>query len=1399
MPETTDLHPPHTALNAPDSLRLPEYESLVQRSIRALPFSMANPLARSEEARRADDPKEAFSHLLDFFEMSVQWLNACMLALLAPHAATADPQALKTLRRVTDTIDTKRPLSFGDSVNELFHHLLIAAVRMTPDLPLIQALTKHVDTGRASILTGSAKKAGVVKVRNDFKGHSTVLARHFYARALDGLSEQLMAMLRGLEPLHAYRFIAVDSLGHALDARSDNGLLAPADDAPACADAPGHYYAISPDGECHDMYPMAMLNTDGYIFIFQTLKDEGACYESASGDVHRFETESLNPHIDAFFRRISPAFDVAREANWQEITEAAAAHSSEYMRQVQKDKKYSSELFVERKALSGLLDSFAAAPGRTLLALPGEAGQGKTCQLCHWTSRLLRQKEAVFIFNSADMAQCPLPDRIREIMHSSRRRNIERLLDTIHKKAEEAGKLVYFFFDALNECLSYPTPDGTPAPDGPTALFLDVASLLVRADRPRFKVVATCRSFTWKNRISAAVKVQTQLVFAPDDGDEYSITGFTADETREAYSVYGKLYQMGSDFSRIDSRILLRLRDPLTLKYACGNHVGTPFGSDPARFTSISLFGTMLENIRERSFAGRMQCELLDELADRLLDSYISGHPAGGISAQALREALTDTGAPLHRLATLVYTDGGVSVAYAELIRNPERPILKESVRTAGGERTLYMEFIYERFLEYMMALSFGRRNRRSCGTPIAASAYLDALRNTEPNVVLIGTLRNALLIDLAELADFGPLLELAGTHGADAGAMQLITDTIDVLVRENYERELSGLQQRLLDAAPPDPSVTAPYNATRREIASGKALPATIARHRELAAALASVLRLRATASAIVGSMLLSDYFNESLYETDPMQHLWRLMEDPIADVADEACKQAYYLSHSRRTRGGSLLRENLTVRIVREMFADVRSRTLLHNVASSRHRKRMLAFIETGARLATLLIIDAYMAPQPDYATASAMLDSIRGIASYATARFTLVRAVMPFLQTVMRKQVTFQSDYVNNAIEYQSFWHDDIVPPTAPEGRWCRARLAEAMSFVGHYNLCAGGDIGTIERRTREFRAFHPYVLDAYTTGCSFSYFIIERLLVVTGAADWDNISPLMRRLLAPERTRGEWADYTQMSLLYVLYQVQHHAAADNPEILDIFTREAADWTRRCRGLFEARNSARANATGLYKRNVMNWYGVVYCDHIGDGVARDGHERCAPLFYEMLDEAIDTADKNLLFHLLDNIAEMICDCGLIELPLQLTQHVLTRLHDSTSIRRIDSARSSNPAHADTTVVTAIGRVLSAAHRFYPERTSHFLHSDVAGLSFPGVAAYREEILGNISDTEKLSDLFTHRFGNFLMWSLLHNEAVDSFAIEAVGHAPCARDSFQWYDRVVRTLCRHLFNIKI
>ena len=90
-------------------------------------------------------------------------------------------------------------------------------------------------------------------------------------------------------------------------------------------------------------------------------------------------------------------------------------------------------------------------------------------------------------------------------------------------------------------------------------------------------------------------------------------------------------------------------------------------------------------------------------------------------------------------------------------------------------------------------------------------------------------------------------------------------------------------------------------------------------------------------------------------------------------------------------------------------------------------------------------------------------------------------------------------------------------------------------------------------------------------------------------------------------------------------------------------------------------------------------------------------------------------------------------------------------------------------------------------------------FIKRDIVGLSFPGVAKYREQILSYNPSGETLSDLFTHKFGNFLMWSLLHEPAVEKFSINAMERAEGAKDCFEWFDKVIRLLFKDMFNAKV
>ncbi|MBQ5803771.1 MAG: hypothetical protein IIW25_06030, partial [Bacteroidales bacterium] len=402
-------------------------------------------------------------------------------------------------------------------------------------------------------------------------------------------------------------------------------------------------------------------------------------------------------------------------------------------------------------------------------------------------------------------------------------------------------------------------------------------------------------------------------------------------------------------------------------------------------------------------------------------------------------------------------------------------------------------------------------------------------------------------------------------------------------------------------------------------------------------------------------------------------------------------------------------------------------------------------------------------------------------------------LIRALMPLLQFIMRKQLTFQSAYVNNIIEYQGFWDNSIIPATSVPEKWSRKTMCSLLPMLLYHS----SDSDRQMELEKAFKKLYPGIIDAYYSGDSMSYFVLERVMVIMGKAGWNNVKDIVYTVFE-ECKKSEWRDYTQMSMLYSLYQISVYGPL-NRELIEIYAREAENWTLRTLGLFKARNSHKANTIGLYKRNVMNWYAVVYCTHSSDGKPLEGDERCVPLFYEMIDKAIAENDRQLLFHLIENISELISDFGYIQTSLDLLLHIMKAYDTESKVEKLDSVVVERDGIYSQTLVSAVGNTLSTAKNYFADEVDSFIKRDIVGLPFPGVPKYREQILSYNPSGESLSDVFTHKFGNFLMWALINEPAVDKFAIESMMSAEQAKDCFDWFNRVIKILFKDMFNAKV
>ncbi len=1281
---------------------------LLEWGIKELPGTMGMPIASLAEQIAKENYALAMNYAMDFLEISVQYLSCFLFSRLQEVEAGMEPAA-RPMKAVVDKIDMKRSLSFGDWVNDIFNPVVKAAQKEMPEDPLVMSISKELFRKNTNLLLGTKTEPSVVKIRNEYKGHSTTLSNEIYKGVVYTLEPHILALLRAARPIA--------------------GLEA-------------------------DMYPLVFTGKEGYEYVFQSLKEEEISYISSDSNAVTLITDSMNPDFDAKLQKTWPSFDISTEKNWAEQKELMDAESRRFLEKVYREKKYNRELFVTRSKLDSLLDEFTA-DSRTLFPLLGEAGQGKTNQLCWWTEELMAGKDGVLIFASSDFTEEGLEDSLRRIFQTSRRKQVRKLLTALHRNAEENGSNVYIFFDAINECLIYKGADEN-AP-GPVALYEDLVSLFISPEFPRFKVLLTCRNFSWKSLFSKQMKRDAPLMFGQEKDRDSEVHGFTDDELRQAWGVYQDLYQMIGTYDDLSSVSRVRLKDPLVLKIACTNHVGKALPEGLENFASISLFREMTENIAN-SYAGKQQYRIMLSLAAYILKGYREGRPSDRVERETL-----------HDLCGLIYKHGGLTVAYTELLNKPERPILRYNESPDGRKE---VQFIYERYLEYLMAVVFVNEHTDETGL-IPPEVYKEAVKGAHSSVVYCGALRNALIIDSLRCGDNSTILTLARDYSDDFELSTIVNDVIDVLIRENYENEVFTLMNDFISHQK-DLSQVAEYNRLTKLIQSNKADDGVISRYKTLKAGLAPSLKLGQMATvSVVGGIFLSDWFNLDLYRQNPYDLLWKLVGHPLMDIGNESCKYIYYQHNKQYTLGHNPLKENVSVKIVLEMFHTLEQSGLMSTLGNKRKRGRLAAFIETGGRIAMMLMVDELIYGQDKKEKYNALLMAeLKKLLSHFTYNFKIIKMLMPFFQVIMRRQITFQSAYVNNAVEYQTFW-EKIPKSDEGDGRWCREHAAELASYF------AKGE----QDGFRSFMQHHEKVLNAYRTGDSFSYFILERLLVVAGIHDWENIAPIMRRFFTDEYRRGEWFDYSQMSILYSLYQVQKKSAEYNQELMDIYTAEAADWTKRCRGLFKGHNSHRANALGLYKRNVMNWYCDVYCCHTGDNVPHEGDVVAVPAFYKLIDEAVAANDTALLDHLLENISELVSDNGYIHTALALVLHIM----------------KISEGNDDPALVQAIGKVLSTAKNYFPRELDSFLKRDVIGVNYVGVSKYRDEVLNYSPAGETLSDLFTHSFGNFVIWSLVNMEPFKEYASEAVGCCVDCSDSFEWYDKAIRGGFMKLFDVKI
>ena len=586
------------------------------------------------------------------------YLSVVLLAMLKE---TEDPQECPEIIKAVNKIDNKRPLSFGDWSQDILTPLAAAAAQRLEGNVFAQSLNKAL--AKDKLLIGKKNERSVIKIRNEYKGHSTTRSMNIYQGIVEELSGRLEKFIEALDPLGEMEFIGVSD-GKAYRLNGHNAAETEAD--PTLQNR--HYYIRYGDTTL-DLFPLLYCNENGYVYIFQTLKDEETAYISSNEEAATWTGESLNAEFDSWMQVLVPSFDIAKTLNWEQWLEFMQGNTSGYLDRIYAEKKYNRELFVERESLSAMLHGFLGSE-TMIFPLLGEAGQGKTTQLCYWTETFSEAEEGVMIFAGADFAEQNLEQRLKDEYGWAQHKPIAKLTDSLANAARTKGKKVLILFDAINECINYPGLEIDS--DGPLMLYKDIYRIFIEPGYTEFKVLFTCRNFTWKNLLMPVMSRQNPALFYNAGEEENTaVKGFTDSEVENAYHIYGELYQMKSPFEELPRGTTIRLKDPLVLKMACTNYLGHEFPAAMREFTSLALFHKMLQDI-SLSYAGNRQVEIVREMARLMLEAYRRGDATDSIMMSDLRRDYDSPEAPFYTLARLIIKKDGHTVAFRELLNKPE-------------------------------------------------------------------------------------------------------------------------------------------------------------------------------------------------------------------------------------------------------------------------------------------------------------------------------------------------------------------------------------------------------------------------------------------------------------------------------------------------------------------------------------------------------------------------------------------------------------------------------------------------------------------------------------------------------------------------------------------------------
>lgn len=1406
------------------------YEDLLDTVETDFPSAISHRVVRYFEEIQKEDYLRASMIMRDFFEITMSYVSTVLI-----HEIDAQLDGSNVdYKKIIDKLISK-PLSTGDWVNDIFLALVKLAKVLKIETDLITSIDEKMMEKKGNLLQGWNYKsenpyefAGFAKIRNDYFGHETTLNDEELKKLLTILEPRMLKFLDAILPVAEYTAFSVkkespkkegeEYVSYTINLlkHTNTGLKVNSE----LELEKEHFYAVK--GEIKKRSTLAQkdivkftpmivympanreeIDKNWCTFLFQTLHASdiskmvyiSPCEDAKKQNVSHFKDDMLDflrcavdaDSLDDEYNLDGYKVKRNKENSWDYYAGLAEIETKTFLGQM-KQEKYDRELFIAREELVNGFDKFLADKSKHAFVLLGNAGSGKTNIVCNFSDSALNDENIVVTFYAKIFTDFSLEKKIQTLF-SEEKNSAKDILTNLNKQAKKAKKSVLFVFDAINECLNYDVTKGeTLEYDGPVKLIQDIDKLLVHEKLDNIKVMITCRTYTWSEAIeSQEHSLNRGLYFTTKDMQEEAedkeiiLSKFTYEEFALVYPKYAKKFKLLTTPDEIqEARYRMtkeRLLDPLILKTASKDYRGHTLPTDIVELDSISLFEAQIEIVAKSEF-GKEQLLILNQFT-----SYLKDVRGDAIKIHKLMDAYEDENDSMHSLAKRVLkNENGDNSHQLSLLL--DAGILRIEHSTRYEE----LRFVYERFHEYMLARLFvdeESEKLRKESLPIPSASYIKDLDDAKDYVVMWGALRTALIIDYrrtkellnSDRGDSTTIIELAGSETFSIQA--LVVDVLKVLVNENYSDVYDLIEELLIIRNPRIKKDIKAMDALEEQMEDEGDSDKAEQLHIEYKAMARKIEPEINKCKVAVGAIYLvfkSEVYSKELYEEDknPFNLLWKSMKNEIAYVRDYVSLYIYYITKYDQTIGQKILNT-------------LNESILETNLLKLVWKEKNEPLLEPAARLSLLLLVEAWLKGGKNDPFVQEIYQTWDKILKKLTFGHLLTRIAQPFIKLVLKRQGKVQTEYVNNGIEYQHFWDSDAsqTPYISenPNDAWNKKAYGELVEYLD-------GD-------RKGFEAHHESVYAGMMSADSFSFFLLERVLISQGVKNWSGIKELVDKVY--NSTDNEYIDYIQMSLLYTLFHTMEKSEIIEDDIFNTYEKYMLEWTRRCKGYFHAHYDTKANNGNKYKQYTLNWYGAIYCKKFGDGVCAIDDEYSVPVFRDVIEEAFYDGDKDLLFYAIENIAVLVSDFGYYKTALELFEFTLSLFKTESDIEKFSLATPVEVEHYEIELRPFMSAVLVTIKNYYPKEVEQFINNDLAQTSFPNFEKFREELIRANEVHENFGDLITHKVGNFMVRGIVFDDDIRGFFTSIFNESNKSKNYIEWIDKVIVYILRIIFNVKI